>query len=139
MYQHSHVQVLEKKAADYSLVTRILNFPASPTIWSTSYSIAAMTEENLSVTALIDLAEQDSQQLQLHADKIRQLEFIGDDCMHHRLFKDVIFSKLERVVIDASDENEERLLEQYLQPALRAFLFYGGPISDTFLEKLQVS
>lgn len=98
-----------------------------------------MGGNTLPVSALAALAEQDPHQLQLHAEKIRELDFAGDDCKHHKSFKGVSFSKLERVVIDASDENEERWLEPYLQPELKAFIFYGGPISDAFLDKLLVS
>ncbi len=97
-----------------------------------------MAEDSLSISALALLAQEDPQKLQLHADKIRHLEFYGDDAMHHGLFKHIRFPMLERISLDASDQNNEKLLESYLQPALKDFLFYGGPISDTFLEKLQV-
>ena len=41
-------------------------------------------------------------------------------------------------MLDSSFQNDKKLLEPYLQPALKSFISYGGPISDTFLEKLQV-
>jgi hypothetical protein len=96
-----------------------------------------MAEDSWSVSDLA-LLQQDPQQLQLRADKIRHLEFDDDDFTHHALFKHIRFPMLERIVLDASDQNDEKLLEPYLQPALKNFIFYGGPISDTFLEKLQV-
>jgi hypothetical protein len=97
-----------------------------------------MAEDSWSASTLALLAQRDPQQLQLHADKIRRLEFLDDDCKHHGLFKNVRFPMLECIVLDASDQNEEKLLEPYLQPALKEFFFFGGPISDAFLEKLQV-
>ncbi|KAN0087353.1 hypothetical protein V8E54_001041 [Elaphomyces granulatus] len=83
--------------------------------------------------------QEDPQQLQLRADKIRHLEFHWDDAMHHQLFKHIRFPILEHISLDTSDQNDEKSLESYLQPALKNFRFYGGPISDTFLEKLQTS
>jgi hypothetical protein len=97
-----------------------------------------MPEVSFSVSGLAWLAVQCPQQLQLRADKIRHLRFSGSNSRYHRLFTRVRFPVLERVVLDASDENDEKLLEPYLQPALKAFIFYGGLISDAFLEKLQV-
>ena len=99
--------------------------------------MTALEEERWSASTLALLAQNDPEQLQLHAKKIRHLEFDGD-CHLHELFKYISFPMLERVVLDASDQNDEESLEQYLQPTLKAFIFYGGPISDTFLEKLQV-
>jgi hypothetical protein len=32
---------------------------------------------------------------------------------------------LECIVLDASDQNEEKLLEPYLQPALKEFSFFA--------------
>lgn len=99
-----------------------------------------MWEESSSISTLVGLAVQnDTKGLQLYADCVRFLDFLGDDCKHHRLFKDVAFPKLEHVSIDSSDGNEGALLEPYLQPSLKIFQFYGGSISDSFLEKLQVS
>jgi hypothetical protein len=99
-----------------------------------------MSEENPPIAALAAITVQnDAKRLQLYADGIRSLEFSGEDCNHHRLFRDVKFPKLERISIDASEENEGSLLEPYLQPNLKVFEFYGGRISDDFLEKLQVS
>jgi hypothetical protein len=72
------------------------------------------------------------------ADKIRHLEFYCDDVVDHGPFKHTRFPMPVRISLDASDQNDEKLLESYLQPALKDFIFYGGPISDTFLEKLQV-
>jgi hypothetical protein len=97
-----------------------------------------MAEDSLSVSALALLAQEDPQQLQLHADKIRELLFYADDAVHHGLFKHTRFPMLECIFLDSSDLNDEKILEPYLQPTLREFLFFGGPISDTFLEKLQV-
>jgi hypothetical protein len=98
-----------------------------------------MAEDNLSVSALALLAlVQDPQQLQLQADKIQHLEFAGEDSMHHGLFQHVGFPMLERIVLGDSDQNDEKLLKPYLQPTLKAFIFHGGPISDAFLENLQV-
>jgi hypothetical protein len=100
---------------------------------------AAMAKDSWSGSDLALLAQQGPQQLQLHAEKIRQLELAYDDAVHLVLFKDVRFPMLERVVLDhASDQIDEKLFEPYLQPALKDFIFYGGPISDAFLEKLQV-
>jgi hypothetical protein len=103
-----------------------------------SHRKADMAEDSWSASTLALLAQRDPQQLQLHADNIRRLEFLGDDSKHHGLFKNVRFPTLECIVLDASDQNEEKLLEPYLQPALKEFSFFGGPISDAFLEKLQV-
>ena len=97
-----------------------------------------MLDDNLSVTALAAIAEQDPAQLQHHANKIRELDIAGDECIHQRLFKDVTFPVLERVAIDSWDGNEDRLLEPYLQSNLKSFRFFGGPITDGFLQKLQV-
>jgi hypothetical protein len=102
-------------------------------------NIAAMAEDSLSIYALAVLAQEDPQKLQLHADKIRHLEFHGDDAMYYGLFKHTRFPMLECISLDASNQKfDEKLLESYLQPALKIFHFHRGPISDTFLEKLQV-
>ena len=49
---------------------------------------------------------------------------------------------LESISVDTSDLNEEKLVKRYdISNGLRIlkeFYFFGGPISDTFLEKLQV-
>ena len=96
-----------------------------------------MAEARTLVPTLVALAEQGHQNLESYASQVRVLEFAGDDCDKHELFQDIDFSNLERVEIDASDKNEEHLLTPYLQPSLKAFFFYGGPISDNFLDKLQ--
>lgn len=97
-----------------------------------------MAEDRTSVSTLALLAEQDPQQLQHRANSLRSLEFIADDSMYHGVFKDIKFPTLERLALDASSQNEEHLLKPYLQPALKAFIFYGGPISENFLVTLQV-
>ena len=99
--------------------------------------MTALEEERWSASTLALLAQNDPEQLQLHAKNIRHLEFDGD-CHLHELFKYISFPILERVVLDTSYQNNEESLEPYLQPTLKGFIFYGGPISDTFLEKLQV-
>ncbi|KAI0846944.1 hypothetical protein F5Y00DRAFT_263966 [Daldinia vernicosa] len=98
-----------------------------------------MAEDRISVSALALLAEQDPQQLQLRAKSLRSLEFAAGDSTYHAAFRDTKFQTLERLVLDASDQNEEHLLKPYLQYALKAFIFFGGPISDRFLETLQES
>jgi hypothetical protein len=90
------------------------------------------------ISAVARLAQEDPQKLQLHADKIRDLAFYGDDDIHHGIFKHIRFPMLEHISFDSSDLNDEKSLEPYLQPTLKDFHFFGGPISDTFLEKLQV-
>ena len=97
-----------------------------------------MAKADVSVPTLALLAEQDLQQLQHRAESLRSLEFAADDAMHHGAFRGIKFPVLERLVLDASDQNEEEFLMPYLQSALKEFLFYGGPISDRFLETLQV-
>ncbi|KAI1655464.1 hypothetical protein F4813DRAFT_391600 [Daldinia decipiens] len=96
-----------------------------------------MAEDRVSVSTLALLTEQDPQQLQLRAKSLRCLEFAADDSTHHGAFRDIKFPTLERLVLDASDQNEEHLLKPYLQSALKEFIFFGGPISDRFLETLQ--
>jgi hypothetical protein len=84
------------------------------------------------------LLEYGPEQLQQQADSTRHLEILVDDCKHHALFHGVQFRQLESVSIDASeDNNNARLLEPYLQPSLKSFQFYGGMLSDGFLEKLR--
>ncbi|KAI0845373.1 hypothetical protein F5Y00DRAFT_170074 [Daldinia vernicosa] len=98
-----------------------------------------MSDENPSISALAEIAQSEPQNLQAHANKIVSLEFFADDASHHKLFKDLKFPNLENLWLDASDYNEGAHLEQYLQPKLKRFIFYGGPISDSFLDKLQAS
>ena len=97
-----------------------------------------MAKADIAVPTLALLAEQDPQQLQHRAENLRSLEFAADDAAHHGAFRGIKFPVLERLVLDASDQNEEGSLMPYLQSALKEFLFYGGPISDRFLETLQV-
>ncbi|KAI1371606.1 hypothetical protein F4677DRAFT_304878 [Hypoxylon crocopeplum] len=92
-----------------------------------------------SVSALAVIAEREPQSLQLHADKVIHLEFFAEDSVHHKLFRNLRFPNLESLELDASDDNDDAALEPYLQPQLNCLLFYGGPISDAFLEKLQSS
>ncbi|KAI1084545.1 hypothetical protein F5B20DRAFT_522096 [Whalleya microplaca] len=98
-----------------------------------------MAQDSPTVSTLASIAEREPQNLQLHTDNIRHLEFAGDDSIHHGLFKDSSFPKLEKLVLDASDSNDETSLKPYLQSSLKCLHFYGGPISDVFLETLQSS
>ncbi|KAF3066339.1 hypothetical protein GL218_09169 [Daldinia childiae] len=98
-----------------------------------------MSDEKPSISTLAKIAESEPQNLQAHADKVASLEFFGDDASHHTLFKDLKFPNLETLWLDASDHNDDTSLEPYLQPKLKRFIFYGGPISDSFLDKLQTS
>ncbi|KAI2779418.1 hypothetical protein F4815DRAFT_194222 [Daldinia loculata] len=98
-----------------------------------------MSDEKPSISALAEIAESEPQNLQAHADKVVSLEFFADDASHHKLFKDLKFPNLESLWLDASDYNDDASLEPYLQPKLKRFIFYGGPISDSFLDKLQTS
>jgi hypothetical protein len=50
-----------------------------------------MAEDSLSISALAPLAQEDPQQLQLHADKIRHLDAMP---------------MLERISLDTSDQND---------------------------------
>ncbi|KAI0884570.1 uncharacterized protein GGS22DRAFT_163814 [Annulohypoxylon maeteangense] len=98
-----------------------------------------MAEDNTSISDLALLAERDPQQFQLRVEGTRSLEFAGDDSVHHVAFRGSKFPALERLVLDASDQNDEDSLKPYLQPALKEFSFFGGPISDAFLKTLQES
>ncbi|KAI0098471.1 hypothetical protein F4814DRAFT_123583 [Daldinia grandis] len=98
-----------------------------------------MSGENPSISALAEIAENEPQNLQAHATKVVSLEFFADDASHHKLFKDLKFPNLETLWLDASDYNDDASLEPYLQPKLKRFIFYGGPISDSFLDQLGTS
>ncbi|KAI5865200.1 hypothetical protein GGS23DRAFT_558134 [Durotheca rogersii] len=74
-----------------------------------------MAETNTSISALALLAEQDPQQLQLRAESLRSLEFAADDSMHDGAFRGVKFPMLERLVLDASDQNEEPASSPHLR------------------------
>ncbi|OTA89373.1 hypothetical protein M434DRAFT_14587 [Hypoxylon sp. CO27-5] len=92
-----------------------------------------------SISALANIAEQEPQNIQFYLDKIVHLQFFGDDAIYHELFRGLKFPNLEVLSLDANDLNNDESLEPYLQPKLKSFRFYGGPISDVFLEKLQDS
>ncbi|KAI1101128.1 hypothetical protein F4804DRAFT_21741 [Jackrogersella minutella] len=96
-----------------------------------------MAEDRPSVSTLARIAAKDPENLQLHADKIVHLEFLAGESAHHILFREVKFPNLETLVLDASDLNDDESIEPYLQPSLTRLIFYGGPISDVSLEKLQ--
>ncbi|KAK6952590.1 hypothetical protein Daesc_004880 [Daldinia eschscholtzii] len=98
-----------------------------------------MSDEKPFISTLANIAENEPQNLQAYADEVVHLEFFGDDSSHHKLFKDLRFSNLETLWLDASDHNDDASLDPYLQSKLRRFIFYGGPISDVFLDKLQAS
>ena len=88
------------------------------------------------VSAFVSL--QDKSRIGLYTSKVESLDFAGDDCQHHALFIGASFPRLAGITIDASDENHEKVLLQYLQSQLRRFDFFGGPISDAFLIEIQV-
>ncbi|KAI1135522.1 hypothetical protein F5Y05DRAFT_174211 [Hypoxylon sp. FL0543] len=92
-----------------------------------------------SVSALANIAKQESQNLQFHLDKVVHLEFFADDATYHEAFKGHKFPNLEFLSLDANELNNDESLEPYLQPKLKSLRFYGGPISDAFLEKLENS
>ncbi|KAI1411604.1 hypothetical protein F5Y13DRAFT_56390 [Hypoxylon sp. FL1857] len=92
-----------------------------------------------SVSALADIAEKEPQNLQNYVDQIVHLQFLCDDAIYHKIFERLRFPDLEVLSLDANDLNNDKSLESYLQPKLKRFRFYGGPISDAFLEKLQNS
>jgi hypothetical protein len=71
-----------------------------------------MTKDSWSASDLALLAQQGPQQLQLHAEKIRRLEFSFDDAAHLVLLKDVRFPMLERVVLDHASGVHHTLLGQ---------------------------
>ncbi|KAI1802528.1 hypothetical protein F4811DRAFT_563183 [Daldinia bambusicola] len=98
-----------------------------------------MSDEKLTISTLISIAENEPQSLQTYADKAVNLDFFANDSAHHKLFKNVSFPNLETLCLDASDHNDEASLGPYLQPKLKRFFFYGGPISDVFLEKLRAA
>ncbi|KAI1463515.1 uncharacterized protein F4812DRAFT_241838 [Daldinia caldariorum] len=98
-----------------------------------------MSDEKLSVSALASIAENEPQILQTYADRVVNLEFIANESAHHKLFKNLSFPNLETLWLDASDHNDDASLGPYLQPKLKRFIFYGGPISDVFLDKMQAS
>ena len=73
-----------------------------------------MAKDDISVPTLALLAKQDPQQLQHRAESLRSLEFAADDAAHHGAFRGIKFPVLERLVLDASDQNEEESLMPYL-------------------------
>lgn len=90
------------------------------------------------ISALVAVHER-SDRLNFYAGKVKSLDFAHDDSSYHRLFVNTSFPRLADISIDSSDDNREDVLLQYLQPRLRRFDFYGGPISDAFLMQIQVS
>ncbi|KAI0836226.1 hypothetical protein F5Y06DRAFT_112358 [Hypoxylon sp. FL0890] len=92
-----------------------------------------------SVSALATIAEQEPQDLQSYLDKVVHLQFFADDAIYHEIFRGHTFPNLETISLDANELNNDESLEPYLRPKLKRFRFYGGPISDAFLEKLQNS
>ncbi len=97
---------------------------------------------NPPIKALVALVG--TRRLHLYSTKIRSLTFdSGEECLAHRPFTlsaaKVTWPKLAELVIDASDDNREQYLVQYLQPGLLKFELFGGPVSDTFLAAILVS
>lgn len=89
------------------------------------------------VSALAAVHER-SDRLDFYAQKVKSLDFADDDCSYHPFFVNTSFPRLAHISIDSSDANCEDVLLQYLQPRLRRFHLYGGPISDAFLMQIQV-
>ncbi|KAI8965494.1 hypothetical protein F5Y11DRAFT_312483 [Daldinia sp. FL1419] len=98
-----------------------------------------MLDEKPAITDLASFAKTEPKNVQAYIDRVTSLEFFADDASHHGLFRGLKFPNLEAIWLDASDDNDSASLEPYLQPKLKRFVFYGGPISDAFLQKLQVS
>lgn len=90
------------------------------------------------ISALAAVHER-SDRLDFYAQKVKSLDFADNDCSYHRFFVNTSFPRLADISIDSSDDNCEDVLLQYLQPRLRRFHFFGGPISDAFLMRIQVS
>jgi hypothetical protein len=66
---------------------------------------------------------------QYYARKIRHLVFESEQGKNHAVFRQLELSGLKTVTIDSyyPRVEEELQLEQYLQPCLEEFQFYGGP------------
>ncbi|KAI2464857.1 hypothetical protein F4781DRAFT_52997 [Annulohypoxylon bovei var. microspora] len=97
-----------------------------------------MEESNPPIFYLASLACSQPQVLQASLDKVEVLEFINGQTCHHRLFQDYTFPNLEALVLESSAYNNDDALIPYLQPKLKSLHFYGGPITDVTLERLQV-
>ena len=107
------------------------------TLWAEEATTVLWSDEP-PISALVAVHEQ-SDRLDYYAQKVKRLDFAGDDNSYHHLFVNTSFPRLEEISLDSSDDNSEDVLLQYLQPRLRQLEFYGGPISDAFLMQIQVS
>ncbi|KAI5922938.1 hypothetical protein F4810DRAFT_228974 [Camillea tinctor] len=92
------------------------------------------------IPELAHLAACQPEEFRRRASTIEDLAFFTDkDAAHHGIFLGVPLPRLSSISLDASDANTEAALEPYLQPSLRRFCLYGGPVSDEFLDKLRES
>ncbi|KAI9718570.1 MAG: hypothetical protein M1812_004021 [Candelaria pacifica] len=106
-------------------------------LWA-SEATTFLWEKDPPIKAFVDLpAFKERDRLQIYAKKVRKLTLTADDARYNHLFVDIQFPRLETIVLDSSAYNVEENLLQFLQPSLRNFHIYGGPIGDTLLREIQ--
>ncbi|KAB8231636.1 uncharacterized protein BDW43DRAFT_135697 [Aspergillus alliaceus] len=86
------------------------------------------------------LASSPDDHRQFYARQVRELDFGGDkDGKHHSTFRSLEFPRLRRITIDfyRPDDGEKLWLDQYIQPNLEEFIFYGAEPAGDLLNLLE--
>ncbi|KND92439.1 hypothetical protein TOPH_02946 [Tolypocladium ophioglossoides CBS 100239] len=88
------------------------------------------------------LAKVPGHRRQVYASKITSISFYGEDeVAYHSCFENLQFSRLRKIVLDVHHQRrpgapEWYPIQQYLQPPLEEFAFFGGYLDDLFLEHM---
>ncbi|KAI9696821.1 MAG: hypothetical protein M1836_005183 [Candelina mexicana] len=107
-------------------------------LWA-SEATTLLWEDNPPIKAFVDIpAFKEPERLQLYAKKVRKFTLNADDARYNHLFAYTEFPRLETIVLDSSPYNEVETLLPFLQPSLRKFFIYGGPVGDTLLYELRI-